>query len=435
MRTTQLRTLLLDALMIGTAATAGCASQAPPSQRPTGATASAPCVDGMRNVLVDLKPAQPIDYVELRQRFEGAKPDKGARVLAHGRPCEHAVSPDECRTALLEPVDGGFGSACHPLQCDFNLVVTDARGVRRIVSVAELAAFTGPVDTPSEALLLAFANGHWVLGCNEPLPAKVGDEWQVTVRTMVEECPVVYADVTLAIGSSGVVKVARTENRVKDNTCVGRRPAGLRSAATYAGGATGSYLAAAAHLEAASVPAFEQLGSELEGLGAPRRLARLCRRAAADERRHARVMGRLASTYGRRAPEVVLDDVKERDAMAIAIDNAAEGCVRETFGALMGLYQAEHARDVRVRMAMRAIARDEVRHAALAWKIAAWIEPRLSPREANHVQRTRARAVGTLREELRAEPPAELRETLGLPRASVATRMADVLERTLWRRP
>src|SRR5882762_1856767 len=107
MRTTQLRTLLLDALMIGTAATAGCASQKPSSQRPTGATASTPCVDGMRNVLMDLKPAQPIDYVELRQQFGEGKP---GTLLAYGRPCEHAVSPDACRTALLEPVNVGFGS-------------------------------------------------------------------------------------------------------------------------------------------------------------------------------------------------------------------------------------------------------------------------------------------------------------------------------------
>ncbi|MGH7436059.1 MAG: ferritin-like domain-containing protein, partial [Polyangiaceae bacterium] len=57
----------------------------------------------------------------------------------------------------------------------------------------------------------------------------------------------------------------------------------------------------------------------------------------------------------------------------IATENAAEGCVRETFGALIGIWQARFAGDPQVRRAMNGVARDESRHAALSWEVARWI--------------------------------------------------------------
>lgn len=56
--------------------------------------------------------------------------------------------------------------------------------------------------------------------------------------------------------------------------------------------------------------------------------------------------------------------------------SATEGCVRETLGVLIGMWQAPFARDPKARCAMARIARDEGRHAALSWQIVAWIEPR-----------------------------------------------------------
>ena len=52
-----------------------------------------------------------------------------------------------------------------------------------------------------------------------------------------------------------------------------------------------------------------------------------------------------------------------RELEAIAIENAVEGCVRESFGALLATWQAKTAGDARVRAAMKRIARDETRHA------------------------------------------------------------------------
>src|SRR4029079_4274037 len=61
----------------------------------------------------------------------------------------------------------------------------------------------------------------------------------------------------------------------------------------------------------------------------------------------------------------------------VAIENAVEGCVRETFGAMMATYQAAHAEDAEIARIMRRVARDETRHAALSWAVARWAWPAL----------------------------------------------------------
>ena len=75
----------------------------------------------------------------------------------------------------------------------------------------------------------------------------------------------------------------------------GRRPDGLHEPALDgASEPSAVWLARAAHLEAASVEAFRRLRADLAAYGAPRRLLRGCSRAAADERRHARLAGAIA---------------------------------------------------------------------------------------------------------------------------------------------
>jgi hypothetical protein len=405
---------------------------APPTtayQSPPGATEK--CVNGFRNVLLDLRPAASFDYIELRQRFDA---NNGKVLLAAGRVCASAADPSACRNELDPAGSAGFGSSCHPGHCDFNVVVTDASGVRRLVTADDVATFLGPIDTPSEALLMAFARGHWVLGCEGPMPVKDPKGYALTVTQMVEECPVVNADVSFAVGRDGSVRVVGTTNRKKSNACVGRRPPGLHPAVSDASSPVGEYLARSAHLEAASVLAFERVRSELRRLGAPARLLRSCRRAASDERRHARKMGELCAAHGGRNPALRVSRLPLRDAEALALDNAVEGCVRETYGAVVGMHQARSASDPNVRAALASIAEDEVRHAALAWKIAAWLEPRLDTAVREKVERARREALRELREELADEPEPALATSLGLPSARTALDMLHSLERTLFAR-
>jgi hypothetical protein len=203
-------------------------------------------------------------------------------------------------------------------------------------------------------------------------------------------------------------------------TCPGgRRPVGLRRAQPRrAASALGDYLARASHLEAASVHAFERLHDELRAHGAPRELWLAARRSARDEARHARVTARLACRHGGEVPIPRLRPRRTRSLRSMALENATEGCVRETFGALVAMWQAARARDLELRRCMAAIAEDETRHAALAWAVARWAEARLDARARASVARKRVAALTCLERELGRALPPELVRDAGLPNAS-----------------
>ncbi|HEY2366099.1 MAG TPA: ferritin-like domain-containing protein, partial [Polyangiaceae bacterium] len=141
----------------------------------------------------------------------------------------------------------------------------------------------------------------------------------------------------------------------------GRRPEGLVPRDARSASSVGAFFAHAAHLEAASVYAFARMRGELRTLRAPSRLVSRATRAIADERRHARVVSALARRYGGTPSRPRVKRTRRRSVEAIAIENATEGCVRETFAALVAHWQALHARDPIVRAAYARIARDETR--------------------------------------------------------------------------
>jgi hypothetical protein len=181
----------------------------------------------------------------------------------------------------------------------------------------------------------------------------------------------------------------------------------------------GAFFASMAREERASIAAFERLRTELWAHGAPAHLVRAAERARRDEARHARTMARLARRHG---GEIGPDEAKKahavRELEAVARENAVEGCVRETFAALLARWQGEHAEDEEVRAAFARIARDEARHAALAWAVAAWSDELLDAGGRRRVRRARAAAVRAVERSLGAEVDATLarRAGIALPR-------------------
>jgi hypothetical protein len=175
-----------------------------------------------------------------------------------------------------------------------------------------------------------------------------------------------------------------------------------------------------AHLEAASVHAFERLSRELRAHGAPSSLVRAARESARDEVRHARLAGKLAARFGGSPRGASVRGNGVRSLGRVAKENAVEGCVRETYGALVAAWQATHARDARVRRWMRTIARDELRHAALAWAIAAWANERLDRGSRTRVARARAQALEQLRGQVEQEASSAVCDVAGLPSAREA---------------
>lgn len=207
--------------------------------------------------------------------------------------------------------------------------------------------------------------------------------------------------------------------------CIGgRAPAGFAPASGLANDVAG-WLARAAHLERASVRAFEELAAELALHGAPRRLTREALRAADDERRHAQTVEALVVHRGARVPDVRRSPSSRRSLSALAIDNAIEGCVREAYGALVAAHQAEHAEDADVRVAYREIAVDEARHALLSLAIHDWARAQLSIEAAKDLDERRQAELAMWR----ALPleDAATRKALGLPDGAMRTALLDAL--------
>lgn len=203
----------------------------------------------------------------------------------------------------------------------------------------------------------------------------------------------------------------------------GRRHEGLAPMATIAAGAIGRYLAESAYVEDASVASFEILARELRLHGAPDRLVRAARKSARDEQGHTRVMTALARRHGATAPRATKPSRPLRSLEAMVTENAIEGCVGETYGALLATYQGAHAEEPRLRAAMRRIAEDETRHAALAWEIAAWAETKLDAEARERVGAARRAAFADLAQALSADPPSDVARAVGLPSAAQAKTM------------
>jgi len=117
--------------------------------------------------------------------------------------------------------------------------------------------------------------------------------------------------------------------------------------------------------------------------------------------------------------------VTRRATRDLALENAAAGCVGETFGTWIQLFQAEAAPQAELRHTARHIARDEARHAALAFRLFDWLDPKLSPNQRDEVQH--ALVLATQRLGGDCEVPSTLAASIGLPGKAEAARAASAI--------
>jgi hypothetical protein len=214
----------------------------------------------------------------------------------------------------------------------------------------------------------------------------------------------------------------------------GGRRSGMRRRPSGRGRARdpmGAYFARMAVEEAASVAAFRRLHAELEAHGAPLSLVDRARRSAHDEARHAQTMVRTARRCGARLVLPGWATAKRwvsRALEVVARENAVEGCVRETYGALLAAWQATHARAPATRRLMAQVAADELRHAALAWAVAEWAEGRLDAPSRARVRSARGRGLRALARELEQPVDSALVRVVGLPTPLEARALLRALE-------
>jgi hypothetical protein len=173
--------------------------------------------------------------------------------------------------------------------------------------------------------------------------------------------------------------------------------------------------------------AFQRLAVDLERHGAPTDLIERARAAAEDEVDHAARMGALAATYSVAVPSVDVAPHQDRSLYDVALENAVEGCVRETYGVVDALYRSKQAPTAEIRALFQRIAEDETRHSALSWDIAVWANQRLSAPDALTIATAAQAAHNDLLSQLHSERPDAVQRQLGAPSVRVAVAMANTL--------
>jgi hypothetical protein len=199
------------------------------------------------------------------------------------------------------------------------------------------------------------------------------------------------------------------------------RADGLRTVAAH--------VAEIAHMEEAAVRAYEDLHAALICVGAPADLVRRTRQARRDEMAHAQIMSEHAAMLGAQVPPMIaVPWVRQPSLLELALDNAIEGCLRETFGALVATYQSRHAKNPDLRAAFARIAVDEAEHAALAQDLAVWFASKLTDEERVRVEAVKRQAFEDLLHECAATHPShEVEQEAGMPRADVALALLECM--------
>lgn len=386
-----------------------------------------PCKGQQSDYLSGLALVEPADYLELRDiSFEedGIPPEQ-----THGTPCATATDAAACeaKIAAAGPTSGLVLGQCLQVCSRYLLLVNRGDDVTFVSTPDEARALLGPIDSPMDAIFRVKLEGYSVrCGDEDTGVREVDGGYEVLATRITQACtPVEKTLYRLSVTTEGSVAVLESETLSSDSSlCIGRRPAGLCARRARGRTRLGAYWGGVAHLEAASVHAFAVLARELAHHGAPGRLVRQAQRSKRDEVRHAAVTRRLAARHGSVAPKPKVERRAIRSLEELALENAAEGCVRETFGALVGSFQARFAAEPGVREAMRRIARDETRHAALAWAIDEWVRTRLSPEALQRVDEARRQALRGLLAGASRAPHPELVAGAGLPDAGTALSLA-----------
>lgn len=397
----------------------------------TGGFEAVPCAAGERvDYLAGLTLADPADYLELHE-FE-FEPSTARLLQSAGVKCGAATDKAACEAAIAAAATNAMAGfelgQCVQVCTNGYLIVNRGDDVSVVSTKEDMLALLAPIDAAADAVFATELDGYRVQ-CGDVERGgvkKVGSTFEVIATRITSGCnPVEKTQYRLGVDEKGAITELESSVVESDSgSCIGRRPAALRPCRVTGPSPLGAYWARIAHLEAASIPAFATLHRELAHYGAPPSLLRAAQRAMRDEARHALSTRRLARRFGGAVPRASVDKRPVRSLEAIALENVVEGCVRETFGALVGGAQAERARDGEVRTLMRGLARDERRHASLAWAVDAWIRRRLSAESLARVDEARAQAVSALLDEVQREPHADLVREAGVPDAALATELA-----------
>jgi len=365
------------------------------------------------NELDGVTPAQAVDFMELRQTFSFIDPPMTDVIASQGVACSKATGTacsDSLNTLM---VSGGWTMSSNgsTLPATRQLVFTRGDEVGSVTTIDDLKTFLAPIENPRDAIFLV-RNGlsDHNINCDERNVATLSDGFDVLTTSGTTCGEGTHLDEHVVhVSSTGEITVKETVviEEGDPGCAIGRRPEGLlASGASRQTRTVGTFFAQAAHLEAASVFAFERLEQELRTHRAPRSFVRDARRARNDEVRHARMTRRIAKKNGALPAKAQVESVPDRSFFEFVKENAIEGCIRETFGALVATHQARQATDQQIQRAMTVIAADETRHASLAWRVANWAETKLTADEKEELRALQRAEVERMAQSLTQEETA-----------------------------
>jgi hypothetical protein len=297
-----------------------------------------------------------------------------------GAPCSTATDKDDCRDDIESQLS---------LLKESEALIIQKGGATSVVELEKLTSTFGTIDVLDEALAIMLANGKREDFCDGILGAD-GIKFTKNI-TGSGRCGKVRS---ITISTTGTIDDVTTD--LPCPVVKGRRPDGLQEMISAREDSLGSFFARAAWEEAASVPAFRLLVRDLQHLNAPMHLIQKALASAEDELRHAEQMTVLAEYFGAAVELPLVITPEPKTLLALAEENMREGCVHETFAALVALYQSENASDPDIKGVMKQLAEDEAQHAMLAWEIHEWAEKQLSEEEKQRLSDIQRKALGNL---------------------------------------
>lgn len=312
-------------------------------------------------------------------------------------------------------------------------VATRGDDVFVVDSAEALAKAVAPLESAGEAVAFLTLTTRADVVCDGGANVTATADGY-SIKTISRSCGA-SSETLYTVTRQGVVVRGETRELTSaSGACTeGRRPSGLILSSAPWLSSLGEHFAEIAHMEAAAVVAFDELHARLTAFRAPADLLARVRVAREDEVRHAAMTTRLAERFGGtvRSP-VCATSGSEPSFLELAMENAGEGCIRETYGALVAAYQAQHAEDPEVRATFAAIAQEELAHAELSWDVAAWADAMLTETERDCVRRAREEVARELWEGAAADPSDEVKRSAGMPdaatvRALVARLLPELL--------
>lgn len=369
---------------------------------------------------------EPVDFLAMRQLgYIDTGGGPGDDVWSTGEACATATDPTTCADDLELTHEDAIGWSHRGGWQRSYLVTTAGDTVSLYDHVDELPTLFGALDTPAEGLFFADAQKYQTK-CQSLVESDAGN-WRMEAKIYTSLCPVTTEVREIEVTREGHVKLLQVLDTHESGDCIGRRPEGLVNVA--ASDAIGHRLARVAWLEGAAVAAFDVLAEELVRFGAPSDLVARAHQARADEVVHADLVGEMAAALGHVVPPVEVEPARSRSLLDFALENAVEGCVRETYGAAEARFAATSATSLKAQAVFSRIADDEARHAQLSRDVGRWVATQLSDAENARVSRAMVDAHNQLLTELARRQPDPTFHALGTPTSEQALAIA----RVLWR--